>query len=368
MTSLVESLFGGESSSQAKDESNQKQQTQQDQKQHTSDNLFDKKIDVPEPQVVATVASRPPLKKQQKQAPRERDTAADARTIFVGNLPVSFATKRRRLHTLFSECGKIQSVRIRNVATKGVKLPEHQAGNQQLVKQVASNTNQLLENTKQCVCGYVVFAEEASVEMAMAKNHTVVQDGNVTRHIRVDRASPKHDASRTVFVGNLPYTSDEESLTQHFENGLGTASCVENVRIVRDKDTYQCKGFAYVLFADSSFRADALQKCHDTEYLGRTLRVQVCGTKYKNATANHNKNKKMAADHSPANVAGAVRRILQAESAATKKKKRGRGKTTTTATSAGSSKRAAKQAKSNQRVKKLEKRLSKGMGKQKNKT
>lgn len=58
----------------------------------------------------------------------ENDDEVANRTIFVGNLPLSIT--RKKLTSIFSKCGKVESTRIRSVAVKGVKLPPQSAGNQ----------------------------------------------------------------------------------------------------------------------------------------------------------------------------------------------------------------------------------------------
>lgn len=49
-------------------------------------------------------------------------------TVFVGNLPLD--TNRKSLESMFKECGKIKSSRLRSYATEGVKVAPEQKGNQ----------------------------------------------------------------------------------------------------------------------------------------------------------------------------------------------------------------------------------------------
>lgn len=325
----------------------------------------------------------------------------DDRTIFVGNLPLHYT--RRALQRLFSDCGKIESTRIRSVAAAGVKLPPSQAGNQNLVKKVCSNTQQLDASAKLSVLGYVVFTDQVSVESALQKNNLAVPESDdvikptttstakgttAVRHIRVDRVSqPLKDPTRTVFVGNLPYTADEESLAQHVRGKLGhiarhhqqqhsvgkttaptaagMADLIEGVRIVRDKDTQLCKGFGYILFRDTTTAAAALRTCHETKYMQRVLRVQVCGKRYKNQQGVTTQPKAEGRRKAElADSVGALKRVLTKQLTVAPRKraerKKGGG---AVAKKAGVSKRAASEAKTGKRIKKIEKRLTKGMGK-----
>jgi nucleolar protein 12 len=246
------------------------------------------------------------------------------------------------------------------------------------MKKVCANTNKLDAAAKNTAQGYVVFVEKESVEKALELNNTL-QDSH---RLRVDRAKPTHDASRSVFVGNLPYYSDETSLQALFVKKCGLVDKdVENVRIVRDKDTMKCKGFGYVLFDNKSMVATALQKMHGCVYMKRELRVTVCGKRFKGRRgqekeASSDKKQKRSFEGkraSAADATGAFKRILGkkgAESSSPKKKKRARGDTKKSAVNAkkgvkkaGVSRRAAAEAKVGKRIKKIEKRVSKGMGK-----
>jgi RNA recognition motif-containing protein len=413
---------------------------------------------------------------------------AEERTVFVGNLPLG--STRRTLEQLFRGCcypdgegsndsshlnsgsavtephhsqppqapdAKIVSARIRCVPTAGVKLPPHLAGNQGLVRKVCANTGRLLESgersSSSCV-GYVVFSRPLAAERALRLNNAVIPDNPAfappaakgaaaasTRHLRVDRVRPEHDASRSVFVGNLPYRTDEETLRRHVlrtcfsfaaggderEGGGGQEEGdgpVEAVRVVRDADNHhRCRGFAYLLMKDRAKVPDVLRLLPKSTYLGRELRVQVCGRNVKNrrgekataggdggggardrrrASSGHQRD--APAKKKPRHVArdgggpssspsspsprgiesatGALRRILAAEAARSgkAKTKRARGPLPSASASspaprqksgggraraAGASKRSAAQAKTQSRVKKIQKRIDRGMGKNK---
>ena len=227
---------------------------------------------------------------------------------------------------------------------------------------------------------------------ALAKNATTVVEG---RHLRVDRSVPTHDPARTVFVGNLPYATDEESLAQHFvqivqshntdhnETTTTTAPLIENVRIVRDPTTQQCKGFAYILWRDAATAAIARQHGNETLYRKRPLRVQICGKRCKNqrgattvskATLRQQKQQEVASTNPTAR--NALQRVLAktvVSSSVHNKRKRAvktshKNNSKAAATGTGKSKRAAAQAKSSQRAKKMEQRLTQGMGKTRRKS
>jgi RNA recognition motif-containing protein len=213
------------------------------------------------------------------------------------------------------------------------------AGQQHIYKKVCINTTLKNSNNsnvgidaakKQSNIGYVVFHYKESVEKALLKNNMIVpvvplslssddtrmssvtgttetSTGRPTnvRHIRVDRCVAKpitigndnnptntnqnttlRDPKRTIFIGNLPYHTDEETLHQHILQHMelveSTDPIIESIRIVRNPTTYVCQGFAYVLFTSIQYVPIALRMLHQTIYMKQPLRIQTCKTKTKN--------------------------------------------------------------------------------------
>jgi nucleolar protein 12 len=326
-------------------------------------------------------------------AKKEKEEIINELTVFVGNLPLN--TNRKSLAKIFKSCGKVTSSRIRSVAVTGVKLPPKHAGNQSLVKKVCSNIGELDTDAKKSVQGYVVFEDKEGVTAALALNNTQITDAasGEKRGMRVDHAQATTDASRSVFVGNLPYATDEDSLQAHFVKGCDLEddkTAIEGVRIIRDKSTYKCKGFGYVLFRDLSMVTTALRNMHESTYMKKELRVMVCGKRFKGKKGEEGDvaNKKQRTfegrrstgpvdrtgttstpDGKAASVSALKRILTKSNTAATTKKVRPRGGKKsgiqTPAAKAGLSRRAAVDAKVEKRVKKLNKRVAKGMGKQK---
>lgn len=161
-----------------------------------------------------------------------RKETASARTVFVGNLPLSFTKNAKQLKKLFTPCGTVESVRFRSFAVADLKMPRK-----------AAYIKQNFNSGRDACNAYVVFKsdEPAVIEAALAKNNELVQG----RHIRVDRAAQsKADTKHSVFVGNLPFDVDEEELRKHFE-GCGIEG-ISFVRIVRDPKTSLGKGIGFV--------------------------------------------------------------------------------------------------------------------------
>ena len=184
---------------------------------------------------------------------REVD-ARETRTVFVGNLPPSIT--RRKLKQLFSAHGKVKSVRLRSIVVEKGKLPVKIAKRKQ--QQVCSST----------INAYVVFETEEHAREALTLNGALVSD----RHVRVDLASSRgkvHVHSRSVFVGGLPYSVDEEEVRGLFAK----YGDVESVRLVREPSTGTGRGFGFVTYSDQSGVMFALQHGRGLELGGQKLRV-----------------------------------------------------------------------------------------------
>jgi len=314
------------------------------------------------------------VKKTKEQLKEEEE-----RTIFVGNLPTDIS--RRGLAGIFKPCGKIASARLRSVAVTGVKLPPDQAGNQNMMRKVCANTGKILSDTpKKSAQGYVVFESVESIKAALEMNNTPYE----SQTIRVDHAAPTTDSSRSVFVGNLPYGADEETLRDHFFKHLSEGedlneregSAISGVRIIRDKETQKCKGFGYVTLRDATLVPLALA-LHGSKYMKRELRVMICGKRFKgkrgsDATGNKSGAGRRAfegqrAYREPLGMKPSSKRKSEegpssgGNSGGKTKKRRARSeKKTAPGSKPGMSKRAATEQKVNKRVKKLEKRAQKG--------
>jgi RNA recognition motif-containing protein len=74
---------------------------------------------------------------------------------------------------------------------------------------------------------------------------------------------------KKLYVGGLPYSTDESSLENLF-TGAGT---VESVRIITDRDTGRAKGFGFVEMSNDSEASRAISMYNGVEFGGRTINV-----------------------------------------------------------------------------------------------
>ena len=128
---------------------------------------------------------------------------------------------------------------------------------------------------------YVLFEKnEDAIKAVKTLNQSVVPGG---KHIRVDldsktieaadpaergaHSSQENDTNTTIFIGNLPFTVNEEDLRKHFtgltQKGdshlMAAGDGILNVRVVRDKETHIGKGIAYVMFASKPLMRLAIE-------------------------------------------------------------------------------------------------------------
>lgn len=75
--------------------------------------------------------------------------------------------------------------------------------------------------------------------------------------------------SKTLYVGNLNFRTDEEGLRSTFSN-FGT---VTDARIVMDRDTGRSRGFGFVEMEDDSAAETAIEQMNGADLDGRPLRV-----------------------------------------------------------------------------------------------
>jgi RNA recognition motif-containing protein len=73
-----------------------------------------------------------------------------------------------------------------------------------------------------------------------------------------------------VYVGNLPYSTDEDQLRQLFGSD---GRNVSDVAIITDRMTGQPRGFAFVQMATEEDAKRAIDALHGSTFGGRTLTV-----------------------------------------------------------------------------------------------
>ena len=114
---------------------------------------------------------------------------------------------------------------------------------------------------------YILFKTQEQASRAKKLNQSEL----LGKHLRVDLEDSKHDYDATLFMGNLPFTINEEDLRAH----IATASPeILNIRVIRDPGTHMGKGIAYVQFVNKAVMRLALEQLNGSKFQGRELRCK----------------------------------------------------------------------------------------------
>jgi len=74
---------------------------------------------------------------------------------------------------------------------------------------------------------------------------------------------------KKLYIGNLPYSASNDSLTEAFSN-FGT---VESVKIITDRDTGRSKGFGFVEMSSPDEAQTAIDGMNGKDFGGRNITV-----------------------------------------------------------------------------------------------
>ena len=75
--------------------------------------------------------------------------------------------------------------------------------------------------------------------------------------------------SRKLYVGNLPFSVDDQQLTDHFAQ----AGAVESAKVIMDRASGRSKGFGFVEMADDDGAQKAISEFNGKEFMGRAMTV-----------------------------------------------------------------------------------------------
>lgn len=75
--------------------------------------------------------------------------------------------------------------------------------------------------------------------------------------------------AKKLYVGNLPYSVDDEALHQHFAQ----FGAVDSAKVIMDRETGRSKGFGFVEMADDSAADQAIERGNGVELNGRAINV-----------------------------------------------------------------------------------------------
>ncbi|XP_066253700.1 RNA-binding protein 34 [Euwallacea similis] len=218
---------------------------------HESDNPSPKKPKLSDNENNAASRIKNKINKQTKNSSEYKNN-----TLFVGNIPIGIPKKEIQKH--FRKHGEIDSVRIRGIPVADIKTS----------KKVAAIKKEFHPD-RTSVFAYIRFKKIEDAKNAEIENGELFHG----HHLRVQfcEEKTKHDESKAIFVGNLPFKAEDEELWNIFK----PCGAISHVRVVRDGRTGIGKGFAYVNFKD----VDSVQLALEMEKVmlkDRELRISLC--------------------------------------------------------------------------------------------
>ncbi|WP_041576834.1 RNA recognition motif domain-containing protein [Bdellovibrio bacteriovorus] len=75
--------------------------------------------------------------------------------------------------------------------------------------------------------------------------------------------------AKKLYVGNLPYSVDDEALHQHFAQ----FGAVDSAKVIMDRETGRSKGFGFVEMTDDSAADQAIERGNGIELGGRPINI-----------------------------------------------------------------------------------------------
>lgn len=74
---------------------------------------------------------------------------------------------------------------------------------------------------------------------------------------------------KKLYVGNLPYSADQQAL----EEAFSTCGTVDSANVIMDRDTGQSRGFGFVEMSSDSEAQKAIEELNGFNMGGREIRV-----------------------------------------------------------------------------------------------
>ncbi len=75
--------------------------------------------------------------------------------------------------------------------------------------------------------------------------------------------------SKKLYVGNIPYTADDQALVDAFSE----CGQVTSAKVITDRETGRSKGFAFVEMSTDSEATSAIERFNGADWNGRAMNV-----------------------------------------------------------------------------------------------
>lgn len=192
----------------------------------------------------------------------------EKRTMFVGNVPVAWDEKRLR-RLLRTACGTTYEGQLKPIWFRSLPLESRWNTSNELRK--AGRIKQAYQEGAGAKNAYVVLRGPEDVPTVVKLVNNLKADAqHVLRADGVGESAvlKKFDRKRSVFLGSLPRRVTEDDIRWV----LSDAGVVDAVRIVRNKITQECQGFAFARFQERWSVKEAL-KLWGAKIHGKEIRI-----------------------------------------------------------------------------------------------
>ncbi|KAK1445135.1 hypothetical protein BgAZ_110410 [Babesia gibsoni] len=199
-----------------------------------------------------------PRIKRMNQKDKSKTYKDQPNVLFIGNVPLAMGKSEliRRM--------KIDPKIVKSMHFRSLPVDSKFATNKRV-----GIIRGLLTDAKSNKNAYLTLVDEKYVEDVLKKN-TMEIDGH---YLFINRSSPasfsKFNRKKTVFVGRLPPSTNENELFDLFSN----VGLVKETRVVRDPKTHESKGFGFVSFDSRNAVPEAIAEFNNKEFKGYTLHV-----------------------------------------------------------------------------------------------
>ena len=245
--------------------------------------LFEKKTLEPlarKPRHTQNRSIRKPVEKAKpteptaKPAPAKeiRDPAVDARTLFIGNVPMGI--HKNKIKQLVSKFGKVESLRFR-----GLPIKDKWKGKNSSIR-VGVMLKDFNESSETCQC-YVVFSDPAAVTAAIKSDLNGSESLGAGHILRLDScvkredggAGQHFDRKRSVYVHLIPSDVKDSEIKESIESGdAALKGKIRAIRVCHIKTNG--KAFAYVMFTERSHVKVCLDSAESLKIRGKQIKVE----------------------------------------------------------------------------------------------
>lgn len=118
---------------------------------------------------------------------------------------------------------------------------------------------------------YLIIICLALVVVASAFNKLPVN--SIKFHRSTSSLMLSDESSSQIFVGNLPFTVDENDLTQLITERYGTT--ISSLKIIKDRITGRSRGFGYVSYSSKEDAEAAVGALNGLEIDGRSVKIDI---------------------------------------------------------------------------------------------